>query len=313
MGFALFVDLFFCISGFVIAYIYHSRVNTALGYFTFLRRRIGRLVPLHWLTLFMSIAIWSLFVFNGYKGEHTPSFNATCIAETAMLTHSFTSCGNESRFNGVSWSISVEMVMYIFFPIIAYIGAKSAHLIFGVGVLALAVITAISISPQSTSLLEVLWTDQSQVIRAVPSFVLGAALFYNRQVVIRLPFPEAILVIGVIGLIAAMLSGTSQLLILMIVYLIAIASVAADLNGHNSIIIRKVAPLGQLTYSLYMWHGLFILVIMNAIGDKLLHGAALSTFFLATICYISIFITSYFSLNLIETPARRWIDGLKLK
>lgn len=41
-GLALFVDLFFVISGFVIAYIYHNRMSSIIDYFTFLQRRVGR-------------------------------------------------------------------------------------------------------------------------------------------------------------------------------------------------------------------------------------------------------------------------------
>ncbi len=49
LGLALFVDLFFVISGFVITYVYHDRIVSWGGFGRFLQRRIGRLVPLHWL------------------------------------------------------------------------------------------------------------------------------------------------------------------------------------------------------------------------------------------------------------------------
>jgi hypothetical protein len=58
-GLALFVDLFFLISGFVIAYLYHNRMNSLVDYVKFLQSRIGRLLPLHWLTLLLSITMWS--------------------------------------------------------------------------------------------------------------------------------------------------------------------------------------------------------------------------------------------------------------
>ena len=116
---ALFVDLFFIISGFVIAYIYHNRMNSIGDYLTFLQRRIGRLVPLHWLTLAASIAIWSMFVQLHYSGTHTPSFKPECIVETALLVHSFVSCGRP--FNGITWSISAEMVMYVGFPAVVHL------------------------------------------------------------------------------------------------------------------------------------------------------------------------------------------------
>ena len=41
-----------------------------------------------------------------------------------------------------------------------------------------------------------------------------------------------------------------------------------------------------------MWHGLLILVFMNAIGDKLLHGNPITTPILTIICYAGILVTS---------------------
>ena len=76
--------------------------------------------------------------------------------------------------------------------------------------------------------------------------------------------------------------------------------------------VKRLAPLGQLTYSIYMWHGLLILVLMNALGDKLLHGNPIALPILTFVCYAGILITSYLSFFYLETPARRWIDALPL-
>ncbi len=308
-GLALFVDLFFIISGFVIAYIYHNRMNSPGDYVTFLQRRVGRLVPLHWLTLLVFIAMWSMLMLFHYSGT-SPSFKPKCIAETALLVHSFVSCGRS--FNGVTWSVSAEMVMYIVFPVIAIVGARSPPLLFGIGVTSLAVMVTIMASQHEWNLLSSSWIELSPVLRALPSFVFGAALFYNRNIVSRLPAPSYILAIGTACLIVAMLSGVSQLITLLIVYTVAIAAVAADLKGVLSATVLRLAPLGQLTYSMYMWHLLFISFLLNAGGDKFLHGNTLFTSILIVACYSFIFITSYLSFFFIETPARRWIDRITL-
>jgi peptidoglycan/LPS O-acetylase OafA/YrhL len=301
-GLALFVDLFFVISGFVIAYIYHDRMNSILDYVTFLQRRVGRLAPLHWLTLLASITIWSMFVLLHFPASHMPSFKPECIAETALLLHSFVSCGNGITFNGgVTWSISAEMVMYIAFPVIAIIGARSAPLLLGIGVASLTVMMTVVVSQNEWKLLGSSWIELSPVLRAVPSFVLGAAVFYNRTIVSRLPAPGFILAVATVTLIVAMLSGVSELMTLLIVYTVAVAAIAADLKGVPSATVRYFAPLGQLTYSIYMWHSLLILVLMNAIGDKFLHGNTFRVI-LAIACYVSIFIMSYLSFFFIETP-----------
>jgi peptidoglycan/LPS O-acetylase OafA/YrhL len=63
---------------------------------------------------------------------------------------------------------------------------------------------------------------------------------------------------------------------------------------------------------MYMWHSTLITVFMNAIGDKLLHAATGLMLVIGAACYASIFVVSYASYVFIETPARRWIDGLEL-
>ena len=308
-GLALFVDLFFVISGFVIAYIYHDRMNSLVGYGTFLQRRVGRLVPLHWLTLISSIAMWSTFVLLD-PSTQTPSFRPECIAETAFLLHSFLPCG--IHFNSLSWSISAEMVMYAAFPIIGLIAARSTRLLLGTSLAALAGMMTVVVSEHDWKVPGSSWIDLSPVLRALPSFVLGAALFYNRGIVSRLPAPGSILAIAISGLIAAIVLGVSQLLTLLIVYVVAVAAVAADLAGNPSLAVRRLAPLGQLTYSIYMWHMILVLIFLNAFGSELLHGHVFTAAIVAGACYLCVFIVSYLSFFFIETPARRRIDAIKL-
>jgi peptidoglycan/LPS O-acetylase OafA/YrhL len=308
-GLALFVDLFFVISGFVIAYIYHDRMNSLAGYGTFLQRRVGRLVPLHWLTLLTSIAMWSTFLLLNIFTQ-TPSFRPKCIAETALLLHSFLSCA--THFNSPTWSISAEMVMYVAFPVFAIIGMRSARLLLGIGLASLTVLMTIVVSQHNWRLLGSSWIELSPVLRALPSFVFGAALFYNGSIVAKLPAPGFILGVATAGLIAAMISGVPQLLTLLLVYTVGIAAVAADLEGIPSSVVRRLAPLGQLTYSIYMWHLILILMFLSAFGSELLIGHMFTAALVAAACYICIFVISYLSFFYIETPARRWVDGIKL-
>jgi len=92
-GLAQCVDLFFVISGFVIAYVYAGRI-TSLGEFgRLMQRPIGRLVPLHFLTLLVSIAVYAAAARVGANMSHPPSFRLDCIAATAALLPAAPSCG----------------------------------------------------------------------------------------------------------------------------------------------------------------------------------------------------------------------------
>jgi peptidoglycan/LPS O-acetylase OafA/YrhL len=65
---ALFVDLFFVISGVVIAHAYTGRINSFGDYRDFLQKRVARLYPLHLATLDVTkcLPIWQ------FSGEIRP-------------------------------------------------------------------------------------------------------------------------------------------------------------------------------------------------------------------------------------------------
>jgi peptidoglycan/LPS O-acetylase OafA/YrhL len=309
MGLALFVDLFFVISGFVIAFVYHERALSLKGYLRFLQRRVGRLVPLHWLTLLGSILIWTVFLLAGYGGNHPPSFRAECIADTAVLLHSFVPCRTGDFFNRASWSISTEMVMYVVaFPVIAVFAARYRWAPIAGIILSAAFLAVTDMANHWATILS--WLDVHPLIRALPSFCFGAALYYNRGLVALLPAPRATFAGSIMAMMLLMVSGAPHLAVLVLAYLVAASGVAADLTEKPGPLVKRFGPFGQLTYSIYMWHGLFILVLMNAVGDKLLHAKPGLMALLAIICWGSIFAVSYFSFFYIENPSRRWVDNL---
>ena len=306
-GLDLFVDLFFVISGFVIAYFYHDKIQSGHGYKQFLQRRIGRLVPLHWLTLAIFIIVWSTFEMLGFAGRHTPSFRPDCIAATALLVHSFVHCGNGTFFNFVSWSISAEMVMYVIYPFFAFVGSQGRSLLFILGAITVVALLLFQLdaSPERS------WIGIAPVFRALPSFIIGTAFYYGRAIVVLLPKPTIVLALAVSCLSAMMVLRAPHFLSLALVYLVVASAVASDLRNLGSSFVRRYAPLGQLTYSIYMWHSLFILIFINAIGDKLLHGGMALMVTMTATCFVSLSMTAYFSFFYFETPVRRWINGLK--
>jgi peptidoglycan/LPS O-acetylase OafA/YrhL len=306
-GLALFVDLFFVISGFVIAHVYQGKVGTLAGYGSFLQRRVGRLVPLHLLTLFISIAVWAIIVALGKSGNHEPSFDPRCIVETAFFIHTLVLCGNGVSFSSVSWSIGAEMIMYLIFPGFAWLVIRTrVGFIFAT---VLALITAIVIdSVQNVGLRS--WVDLWPAFRALPSFMVGVSVFCLRDKISRIPMPGPLLLFSLVLLIFSMVTEKPHILVIGIVYAVVITAVAADAQRVISKSVRRLAPLGQLTYSIYMWHSLVILIVMNAIGDKLLHAPIGLMCMLGLCSYAITFGVSYFSYFAVETPARRFIDNL---
>ncbi|MCS3501741.1 peptidoglycan/LPS O-acetylase OafA/YrhL [Bradyrhizobium japonicum] len=304
-GLALFVDLFFVISGFVIAHVYLGKVGTLSEYGTFLQRRVGRLMPLHWLTLAASIIVWSGFVALGKAGNHQPSFEARCIAETALLLNAMLVCGNGISFSSVSWSIGAEMVMYLMFPLFAWAAVRSRLGLLATASLALVAMIVFDLSQNA---IDRSWVDVWPPFRALPSFMIGICLFYFRDG-IQIPAPGRMLLLAKTLLLISMITHTHHLISLGLVYIVAVTAVAAD-RAVAPALVKRLAPLGQLTYSIYMWHSLVILIVMNAIADKLFQVSPGVMVVFCMVSWLIIFAVSYFSYFVIETPARRYIDGL---
>ncbi len=309
-GLALFVDLFFVISGFVIAHVYQGKVDTLSGYGSFLQRRVGRLMPLHWLTLLISIIVWSGFVALGKAGTHEPAFELRCIAETALLLNAMAICGNGISFSSVSWSIGAEMVMYLMFPLFAWAGLRSrlGLLVAAVLTLVAAIVVDLAQNPVDRS-----WVDVWPPFRVLPSFMIGVSLFHFRDKISVIPAPGRLLLLSFVLLLASMIMYVHHLVALGLVYVVAIAAVAADTQRIVPTFVNRLAPLGQLTYSLYMWHSLIVLIVMNAVADKLVHASTSLMSAFCAMCYAIIFAIAYLSYFFIETPARRYIDNLGSK
>ena len=91
--------------------------------------------------------------------------------------------------------------------------------------------------------------------------------------------------------------------------LAGVLAVAADMQRKVAAWTVKVAPLGQLTYSLYLWHLLIIMVLMNGVADKMFQGNATVLIICTVLTYSGIAVVSYLSWRYFETPARQWLDA----
>jgi peptidoglycan/LPS O-acetylase OafA/YrhL len=235
----------------------------------------------------------------------------SCVGSTALLIHSFYDCGGIS-FNGVSWSISAEFVMYIIFPLLVYWKVKStlvklsAPVLLACGLLYYKFIMDGTIGTEA-------WTNIDGPIRALPSFLFGLALFQGREVISRIPTCRYVLFVSTLAMIFAMFAGAPAMVDIALIYIVSASAVACDVNVRPNKVSVKIASFGQITYSLYMLHGIIIMIIINAFGDKLLHLPAIPMLVLVVVCYAVIFRVAVWSYVFFETPARKWIDQIPFR
>jgi peptidoglycan/LPS O-acetylase OafA/YrhL len=120
----LWVDLFFVLSGFVLALNYAHLFAGAWGlrqWGDFLLRRLGRIYPLY-IVLTLATLIVTVALFGRISGEGLPPGTAVLahplrdITANVLLVQSW---GIARSVNGPGWSISTEWAAYILFPLLA--------------------------------------------------------------------------------------------------------------------------------------------------------------------------------------------------
>ncbi len=110
-----FVESFFMISGFVMAYCYKRKISEGEDFFLYLKKRVQHLYPLFFITL-MYMLVFQVFykaLTGGYYVYKVSAWhfvlNLLCIHNGWIMT--------DQSFNGPAWCISVELFLYILFYI----------------------------------------------------------------------------------------------------------------------------------------------------------------------------------------------------
>ena len=107
------VSFFFILSGFVLAYAYKEKIlSNKISYINFIKARIFRIYPLHFMTLLFAIIISIVYVDNWF------TYLQKIFSNLFLLQSFIPSEEYYFSFNGVAWSISNEMFFYVLFPII---------------------------------------------------------------------------------------------------------------------------------------------------------------------------------------------------
>ena len=301
-SFSLIVDLFFLISGYVMAAIYTGRLSTFAKYRDFLQKRVARLGPLHWATLAVFVVIAALG-WAGVLNEHDPSrYDVSCIPQNILFIHAWGTCKAQT-WNFVSWAISAEMGMYIALPLLFWITARGAWATGAVAIGSLALLLWISRTGEPFSQ----WTYDFGVARAVPGFMLGMLAFQMRNRLARLPFARFVMWALLAAFFVASGMEASRTALLLLIYAVGLAGVAADAAGVQGGVSKALAPWAQLSFSLYLLHPIALKIALNWVGFGMwgLSGDAMRLWCLLWV--ILLFPIAYLSLVAFERPAR---DGL---
>jgi len=121
-----FVELFFLLSGFVMALCYRDKIGMGMKFIPYIRKRYAHLYPLFFTTLLVTAVLqyYCKAVTGDFRGYVCDLYHFI-LNLLVMQTGWF---GTDQSFNGPAWCISVEVLLYICFWISTHLTAQSARL-----------------------------------------------------------------------------------------------------------------------------------------------------------------------------------------
>jgi peptidoglycan/LPS O-acetylase OafA/YrhL len=301
------VDLFFMLSGYVMALTYRDAFDSGhlRNYATFMLKRVARLYPAYFAIGLLYIAK----ILAGLSGTDTLAiFSPYDIVGNLLMLSGWGL--HIQPLIGVSWAASAEMGSYLLLPLLLPLTIRRGPLVCGLTVLAaLLAIVAVGLSGRgSGGPLDVVRGDSFYpLLRAIAGFTLGLAIFRMADTLDRLSALAQDVLLAVI-LIAILVieiwAPNDWLFYLLFIALVAVLSrdgrLAQALFG-NALVYR----LGIISYSIYLIHPLFVSFAVRAWRD---FGQTEAAYLAGSAgCFIAIWVLSELSYRLVEMPGRKAI------
>jgi peptidoglycan/LPS O-acetylase OafA/YrhL len=302
----LIVDLFFMLSGYVMALTYREAFAHLTGktFANFMLKRVARLYPAYVIIGLFYIAK----IAAGLSGEKLEMYSAwDWIGNLFMLSgwglYIF-------PIIGVAWAASAEMGSYLLLPILMAFTLRKGTLAAVVSVIiAFVAIYAVSISGRGSGgpLDVVNGNSFYPLLRAVAGFTLGLAIFRFSDVIDRLSAAkqDALVVVILLAiLVVDVISPTDLPMYLLFIPLVAVLSRdgrVAQLLFGNALVYR----LGIISYSIYLIHPLFVSFAIRAWR----HFGQTQTVYVAAscACFALVWLLAELSYRFIEMPGRKAI------
>lgn len=299
----LFVDFFFVLSGFVIAFAYLDRITDARSTLKFTLRRFGRLWPLHIAMLLAFVALESTHLVKGepaFEGAKAPW---TILPEIA-LAHGLGITGL-TDWNSPSWSISTEFWTYLVFAALV-LGFRREMALASAAVVVLSLGALIGVSETGMDV-----TFDYGFLRCLAGFFTGVLTLIVWRAVkdkIVLPAPtlmEIVMLAAIVVFVSA--AGTSWLTFAAPFVFAPAVLVFAFQRGalSQALLTRPMQALGEWSYSIYMT-AYFIALFFNlklVPRFESVPADAIAAAYLACVL-----VASWLTYRLIETPARAWFN-----
>jgi len=314
----LWVDFFFILSGFVMAYVYdieHPKRYSARDAMHYLIARIARIYPLHFMTLLATFLFFMLMALInwGLGGEDCCVFDeslrtAESLVANLFLIHAW-GMFDWVTWNLPSWSLSAELFCYLIFAALLTINGAKRKLVL-VALSCMAVLFYCLCMAASSDVDEIF---RLSTVRAASAFTIGILLFLGRRAISALS-EKSLTVIQMVACTALLLVlhfGLTD--ILAIILMALIVWVTWEDRGYlcRCLDTRYLHTIGVLSFSIYMWHYLIKFIAKQdweGLTGLPVQSSVMGSVLLV-VCMIGLLIPiAVWSYRYLEMPTRKWIS-----
>jgi peptidoglycan/LPS O-acetylase OafA/YrhL len=300
------VDLFFILSGFILAHVYGAQaLDGRLNHGSFLWARLARIYPMHVITLIGLCLMLAGAAALGIQPDGV--FDPGQLWAQVLLLHAWGPV-EPGHWNHASWSISAEWLAYLLFPLLITLARRSvptlATVAFGAAGFA-GLSLAVPLMPVFGGAGLTDLTGNGGALRILPSFVLGIGLWRLHQggaLPVRWCWPLAGIALIWIIVMASARWPDVLVWIGFGVLILALAGTART-GACESILSHRYAQWwGEASYAIYMVH-VPVLLLFSGLSDVV----AIAPATVAGVAVASSVIVGGVLHRWFDGPARAWL------
>lgn len=308
------VDLFFLLSGFVLAHVYSDAAERkGFAFFrSFMRARVARIYPLHLfvLALFVAMAFAVRGIHYVQDGAYYPLPLTGARSLEALVANVLMLQGvqaGELSWNYPTWSISVEFAAYLMFPlVIGLLWRISGRSLFAAALAALATVWALAYVAGGDMNQ---WDGLTALWRCLPQFFLGCICYrvYRQGLIDARAWAGLVFVAALLML----YFDYCDIVVVTLFPLVILCAVSARGVSGRILNARPVVLLGEISFSIYLVHGLVQHATTHALNALALDQTEFSvahSWAALALMLLTVFVVSIASYRFFEKPMRRWLN-----
>ncbi len=304
------VDIFFVLSGFVIALNYSGKDGPRDfgSYLRFLQKRLARVYPVYLFVLLVLVAAVGFFNLLSIPVARPWSRDLDGLLKSLLLVQGWT-IPITSTWNIPSWSVSTEWLAYLLFPVVSLIATRLP----GRFTKLLACVVLLGILPYVVPSLFLRGTMAFGLPRIAVGFTLGVLIhsIWTSTRHAGTTGSRQWLALALVLLSAnALAIGLGEQRALLAAPLLAgtLVWILASPTPTGGCLTSGLAQhLGRISYSLYIVHGVWILLAQSLLRH--LHWTQSTPIWVATMATVlaGSLLSAHVLYTRIEEPARQWL------